>query len=417
MEFTLLVIYSAAFFAIFSSLVFLFTYYENRERLNNPRPKKIPSVTVIVPAFNEEGRIKRTVDSLLNLAYPKQLLEIILVDDGSKDNTWKEMQELQKQAPQQIRIFTKKNGGKASALNLGIEKAKGEITVSLDADSFVDKQSLMRMVGYFDNPKVMAVTPSMKVWKPKSLLQKIQFVEYLFGIYLRKAASFMGCIHVTPGPFSAYRKSFFKKYGGYQEGNLTEDIEVALRIQSNNFIIENARDAYSYTISPSRFKPLFTQRLRWYLGFLNNCWNYRHLFSRQYGTLGVFFLPSAFLSVLFTIFLVGYTLFKMSSGLISRVFDLWSINFDIWQVLQLKIDAFYLTPGMIGLVTIVSLLFATAVTYMSKIIGKDKEPLAVPFVYSLFLYAPLYALWWTAAFLYKARGKTITWSGVVWKKD
>lgn len=409
------IIYVSAFFAIFSTFVYLFALYENKERISSPKPKRIPSVTVIVPAFNEQGRIKRTVESLLNLNYPRHLLEIILVDDGSKDNTLNEMKEYE--SNKQIRISSKKNGGKASALNLGIKEAKGEIVVSLDADSFVDKNALMRMVGYFKNPNVMAVTPSMKVWNPKSIWQKVQFFEYMFGIFLRKAASFMGCIHVTPGPFSAYRKSFFQKYGGYKEGNLTEDIEVALRIQSNHFLIENSPDAYSYTLGPSKFNPLFRQRIRWYLGFLNNIWDYRHMFAREYGALGMFFLPSAFLSVFFTMFVVAYSIGKLLSSALNGLFNLWSINFDFTKLISLKIDSFYLAPSMITVITLLSLSFMGLIIYMARKISDDKDKIAGPAILSLLLYAPMFALWWFVTFAYKLGGRTVKWSGVVWKKD
>ncbi len=414
MEFVLTVIYTGAFFALFSTFIYLLTLYENRENLSNPKPKKLPKVTVIVPAFNEEGRIKRTVDSLLNLNYPKNLLEIILVDDGSRDNTLSEMKEYESD---RVRIFSKKNGGKASALNLGIEKATGEIVVSLDADSFVDKQSLIRMVGYFNDPNVAAVTPSMKIWKPKTILQKIQFFEYMFGIFLRKAAAYLGSIHVTPGPFSAYRKSFFEKYGGYQEGNLTEDIEVALRIQSHHLLIENAPDAYSYTIGPSKFMPLFRQRIRWYLGFLNNVWNYRKLFGREYGTLGLFFLPSAFISVFFTIFLSFYAMKVLLSGFINNIFKLWSINFDFLKMLNFRIEPFYLVPSAMTILTILSICFVAGTIWIARRISDDREKIFMPSLLSILFYAPLFALWWLVSFAYKAGGKDIKWSGVVWKKD
>lgn len=415
MEVFLTLIYVSAFFGIFSSLVYFLTLYENRNRIKDPKPDKMLSVSVIVPAFNEEGRIKRTVDSLLKLNYPKHLLEIILVDDGSKDNTLNEMQEYSKN--NQIKIFSKKNGGKASALNLGIKEAKGEIVVSLDADSFVDKNALMNMIGYFNNPKVMAVTPSMKVWKPKNWLQKIQFIEYMFGIYLRKAAAFLHCIHVTPGPFSAYRKSFFQKYGGYKEGNLTEDIEVALRIQSNHFIIENSANAYSYTVAPSKFNPLFKQRLRWYVGFLNNIWDYKHLFSRRYGTLGLFYLPSAFLSIFFVASLVFYSLKILFNNAYTGLINLKSINFDIFKLINFKIDWFYLAPSTVVLVTILSLLIAIMAIYVARVISSDKEKIASRFLLSALFYAYLYTLWWLVSFAYKATGKKLTWSGITWKKD
>ncbi len=414
MELFLVLMYSASFLGIFSSLVYLLTFYEQRRNLQNPKPKKIPSVSVIVPAFNEEGRIKRTVESLLNLNYPKHLLEVILVDDGSRDNTLRDMRTYESE---RVRIFTKKNGGKASALNLGIEKAKGDIIVSLDADSFVDKNALINMVGYFNDPNCMAVTPSMKVWKPKTILQKIQFLEYLFGIFLRKAAAFMGCIHVTPGPFSAYRKSFFEKYGGYQEGNLTEDIEVALRIQANNFSIENAADAYSYTVAPSKFMPLYKQRVRWYLGFINNVWNYRQLFSSRYGALGMFFLPSAFISVFFTIALTYYAFKILLKSAYHGLINLFSIDFDLLHMLNFKVDSFYLMPSIITTLSVISLLMLVSVLWIGKSLSQDKENLLAPFILTILFYAPLYALWWTASFAYKVGGRTIKWSGVEWKKD
>jgi cellulose synthase/poly-beta-1,6-N-acetylglucosamine synthase-like glycosyltransferase len=388
--------------------------YENRNNLSNPKPKKLYSVSIVVPAFSEEGRIKKTVESLLSLNYPKHLLEVLLIDDGSKDNTFNEMKEF---ASSRVRVFHKTNGGKASALNYGIEKARGEIIVSLDADSFVDKNALINMIGYFNNPKVMAVTPSMKVWKPKSLLQKIQFVEYLTGIFLRKVTAFLGCIHVTPGPFSAYRKSFFGKYGGYQEGNLTEDIEVALRIQSNNFEIENSHNAYSYTIAPSRFMPLFKQRLRWYLGFLNNVWNYRHLFSKKYGTLGLFYLPSAFISVIFAILMTSYAFKIVFRNVFKGMGNLFAIDFDFIKMMNFKFDMFYISPGLILMISIFSMLLLLTVVYLGKRLSEDKERLTLPLILSVFLYAPLYALWWAASIAYKTTGKTMKWSGVSWKKD
>lgn len=411
----LTVLYISAFFGLFTSLVYLLTFYENRSKMSNPKANKLLSTTVIVPAFNEQGRIKKTIDSLLRLDYPKHLLEIILVDDGSTDNTLKEMKEYSKYS--QIKIFSKKNNGKASALNYGIKHAKGEIIVSLDADSFVDKNALMRMMGYFDNPKVMAVTPAMKVFKPKTIMQRIQHIEYLMGIFIRKAAAFLSCIHVTPGPFSAYRKIFFEKYGGYDENNLTEDMEVAMRIQSNNFIIENAQNAYSYTVAPSKFGSLFKQRLRWYLGFLDNFWKYRHLVSRKYGTLGVFYIPTAFVSVFFTMFLVGYTFFKIFGNAFNNIFNLWSINFDFLKMINLKFDLFYIPMDLVIMITLLTLFVGTTIVLLGKRMAYDKEKMLYSYFLSLLFYAPLYALWWISSFFYKATGKTMKWSGTVWKKD
>jgi len=406
--------YIAAFFGIFSSSIYLLTFYENKEKISSPVAKKLLKSSIIVPAFNEEGRIKRTVESILNLNYPKELLEIILVDDGSTDNTLNEMMNF---ASGNIRVLHKKNGGKASALNLGMKKSSGEIIVSLDADSFVDKDALIRMMGHFENEKCMAVTPSMKIWDPKTILQKIQYVEFMFGIFLRKMSAFLGCINVTPGPFSAYRKSFFQKYGGYDEDNLTEDIEIALRIQANNFVIENSPDAYSYTLGPSRFRQLFKQRIRWYIGFINNAWKYRKMFSRKYGTLGIFFLPSAFIVVAFNILLIGYYLGKIINSAYEGIIKLISINFDFVRMLSFKFDFFYLPSNMMMIAMIMSVAVTITAIYIARKISKDNGKIVVPFLLSILFYAPLFAMWWFTSFLYKIRRKTLKWNGVSWKKD
>ena len=377
------------------------------------KTKKLLKTSIIVPAFNEESRIRKTVESLLNLNYPKELIEIILVDDGSTDNTLNEMKEFSDKAI----VLHKKNGGKASALNIGIEKSNGEIIVSLDADSFVDKNALINMMGYFENEKCVAVTPSMKIWKPKTILQRIQFVEFMFGIFLRKMSAFLGCINVTPGPFSAYRKSFFREHGGYDEKNLTEDIEVALRIQANNFEIENSPNAFSYTPGPSKFKPLFKQRVRWYLGFINNTLKYKYMFSRRYGTLGIFFLPSAFIFVGFAIFLTGYFINKIITNVYKGFIDLLSINFDLFKLLSFRFDTFYLTPNMVTIVTILSLIVTILAVYIARRISEDKERIALSFLLSTIFYPFLFSMWWLISFIYKLLDKDIKWNGVSWKKD
>ncbi len=412
----LLIIYIAVFFGLFSTNLYLLTLYENKSNLSAARPKKLRSVTIIVPAFNEEGRIQKTIESLLNLNYPKELLEIIVVDDGSKDNT---LAEAKAYINNGIKVFHKENGGKASALNLGIKQSKNEIIVSLDADSFVDGNALMNMVGYFDNEKCMAVTPSLKIWNPRKILQKVQFIEYMFGIFLRKACAFLGCINVTPGPFSAYRKSFFIEHGGYQEGNLTEDIEVALRLQSKNYVIENAQNAYVYTLAPSKFMPLFRQRVRWYLGFTTNVIAYRRLFGRKYGTLGMFFMPSAFIAVALCIITVAYSLTLLAKNIFDVILNLSAINFDILELINIssfKLSAFYL-PSMLTMITLISFGTAILTVYIAKRMTDDKENLAISFLYSALLYAPLFAFWWSMSILYKMTGKSLKWAGISWRKD
>jgi len=255
----------------------------------------------------------------------------------------------------------------------------------------------------------MAVTPSLKVYSPKGFLQRIQYVEYLLGIYLRKVFALMGSIHVTPGPFTVYRKEFFDKYGGYDADNLTEDIEVALRIQSNNFIIENSIDASVRTVSPNKFGALKVQRKRWYVGFINNVIDYKHLFSKKYGNLGLFILPAAFLSVGLLVSLLVYTLFKMGESTYKDIVNLIAINFDIWPLLKFNWDWFFFNLEPLVLISMFSLAVGILVIYIAKRYSNEKDGIKLSYVFFLAAYSLIFAYWSLISGISKVRKQKITW--------
>ncbi|MBW3022372.1 glycosyltransferase [Candidatus Woesearchaeota archaeon] len=384
------------------------TLYEHKSRIKSPTLKSYPKVTVIVPAFNEEATIEKTLDSLLALNYPKEKLEIIVVDDGSTDRTF----DIAKQyAAQGVRAFTKENGGKGLALNFALEKATGEFVGALDADSYVDKEALRRILGFFEDANVMAVTPSMKVWKPKTILQKIQTMEFLIGIFLRKVFAFLNSVHVTPGPFTIYRKSFFDKYGGYDHTTITEDIEVALRMQSLNFIVENSVDAYVYTKGPRTFKALFTQRIRWYRGFMDNVVRYKHLFSKKYGQLGAFILPISFISVGMVVFSLCYVLGKSLVQLVKYWINLSNINYDFAHLFHFNFDLFNLNLGPTAFLGAIAFVAGIFMILTAKKLSEETTHLKVSYFWYLLFYWLLFGSWWMVAIYYKATNKKIRWAG------
>ena len=124
--------YLGTFLTLFVGIFYLITLFENREKISDPKAKRFPKISIIVPAYNEAKTLRGALESLLQLNYPKDQFEIIMVDDGSIDNTFKIAQEFS-----QVRSFTKENGGKGSAINFGLKKVQGEFVVVLDADSFV----------------------------------------------------------------------------------------------------------------------------------------------------------------------------------------------------------------------------------------------------------------------------------------
>ncbi len=401
-----MIMYTTCYFGLFTAILFFLTFFEDKKNLKNPKSTRLPSITVAIPALNEEKTVSATIKSLLALDYPKKKVEIMVIDDGSTDNTYKIAKTFEKFG---VKVFKKKNTGKGDTLNYALKRAKGELFAALDADSFVDSDCLMKMVGYFKNNKVMAVTPSLKIHEPKGILQRIQHIEFLLGIYLRKVFALMGSIHVTPGPFTVYRKEFFDKHGGYDDDNLTEDIEVALRIQSHQYIIENSIDASVRTVGPHKFAPLRVQRERWYVGFMNNVGNYKHLFSKKYGNLGMFILPAAFVSVGLLIVLLFYTLFKTGESIYTRAINLYAINFDIWPLLKFKFDAFFFNLEPLVLISMLSLMTGIVVISIAKKYSEEKEGIKLSYVFFLFIYSLIFAYWWVIAGVSKVRGKKIKW--------
>ena len=281
MEWILILIYASIYIGLFATTFYILGFfYDKKNKKLLYTEEELPTVSVVIPVWNEEKSIAKTIKSMFASDYPLNKYEVILVDNNSKDNSLKIAKELKKKYPK-LKIYSEKKQGKGCALNRGIRKSTSDIIFTMDADSIVSRQSVKEMVRYFKNPKVMCVSPSMLIFKPKGILQRIQQAEYLFGLFLRKAFTSVNAIYVTPGAFSAYRKTFFEKYGLYDEGNITEDLEMALRIQKNGFVIENAPEATVYTIAPNKFKSLLIQRRRWYNGLMKNTWNIKILSARN----------------------------------------------------------------------------------------------------------------------------------------
>jgi peptidoglycan-N-acetylglucosamine deacetylase len=194
-DFNSLVLYASLFISLFFEVFLLITYLEVRSDIKSEEEmlkrdlSHFPSVTIVVPSFNEAETVGATISSLLALDYPKDKLHLILVDDGSTDETLKTLKTFEGNS--QIKVFTKPNGGKHTAVNLALKHVETELVGCLDADSFVTAEALKRIVPYFNNPTVMAVTPSIKVFEPKNILQYIQKTEYSWSIFLRRMLSSM----------------------------------------------------------------------------------------------------------------------------------------------------------------------------------------------------------------------------------
>lgn len=296
---TIAILFSVTYFEVFM----LMTYIEERDQMHfDERPRaadaELPTVTIIVPAWNEGKTILGTINSILALDYPADKLDIFFVDDGSTDDTLAVAKE-HFGSNTRVKIIHKENGGKHTAMNLGIATSKADLIGCLDADSYVEPNALREMIPYFADPEVVSVTPSVQIWKPDNWLRHIQAIEYMVGAFTRKVLSRINALYVTPGPFSIFRRELFDKIGNFRAAYHTEDMEMALRIQSHKLKIENAHTAIVWTVPPKTLPALYRQRVRWVSGFLKNAYySYRHMFLKsEYGYLGVLSLPFAFVSI------------------------------------------------------------------------------------------------------------------------
>ncbi len=413
MDFYTIIIYILTFIGLFATSFYVINlfYYKKKERNQNEKQFK---VSIIIPAYNEEKTIVKTIKSALSIDYLKNLFEIIVVDDGSSDKTYSLAKKFISSFSPKVRVFTKPNGGKGSALNFGIKRATGEIIISMDADTFVTKDSVSKMMSYFYSKDVMSVTPSMGVYEPKTLLQRVQQIEYYVGTFLRKSFATINAIHVTPGAFSAYRKEFFDRYEGYDEKNITEDLEIALRIQSKGFIIENAPEATIYTRSPRSFRALLIQRRRWYVGLVRNLWNYRHLFGFKRGPLGYLTLPLAIVSIFSAMFLTTYNLFKTIDNLNHELNSLATINFQFYNNFELNsfivqrflIDVF---SKPVFVITLLFLVLLAGYLMFARRKMRFSESLKWSYVVFLAFYAILFTIWWVISFIYIIFNKKVLW--------
>lgn len=303
MEIVPILNYTIALFSLFTVIFFLLLFLKNRNRIHSKPPDNswTPKVSIIIPAYNEGEFVRKSLESVLALEYPKDKLEVLLINDGSTDNTLEIAKEYEKDG---VKVFTKENKGKGAGINFGLKHATGELVATMDADSYLTSNCLKEMLPLFKED-VAAVTPSVKVRESDNWIKEFQRVEYLMILFSRKLLSYVDCVPVTPGPFSMFRKKAIDDVGGFDEHNLVEDQEIALKLQAHNYKIASSMTADVYTEPPDNLKTLLKQRIRWQRGGLRNYWRYKFLIKPKYGDFGMFFVPLNYLSILAFFVILG----------------------------------------------------------------------------------------------------------------
>ncbi len=281
-----------------------------------------PFVSIIVPAFNEEKVIAKTVRSLLKSDYSN--FEILVVDDGSSDGT---SQIISKNFADEnrVQLFTLPNGGKANALSFGLKKAKGEIIIGLDADTLFTPETIGELAKKFSDKTVGAVAGNAKVGNRLNMITRWQALEYITSQNLdRRAFAALNAITVVPGAVGAWRREALEAAGGFESNTLAEDQDLTLRVRMLGWKIAYAENAVAYTEAPDTFRGLAKQRFRWSFGTLQCMWKHRRaLLNKRFGALGFVAMPNVWIfqilfplvaplmDLLFVWTLIGYVLQRL----------------------------------------------------------------------------------------------------------
>lgn len=391
-------LYAALFLTLYFQIFLLLTYFgwSKKEKYEGFTDNNMPTVSIMIPCWNEEKTVKKTIESLLEMDYPKDKLFVVVIDDGSTDNTWQVVQEYANHP--QVRLLQKENeGSKYAALNYGLDRIHTDIVGCLDADSRVDKNALKYSIIPFSDPEIMCVVPSMVIDQPKTFWQHMQKPEYELGIYLRKVFSSLGSLYITPGPFSIFRRSVFDKIGYYNEAHHTEDLEIALRMQVNGMRIVHASDSLVYTHGPKTWSTLLKQRIRWNYGGLKNILSdYRFmLFDKKFGNLGAFILPVAMAANVIAIVMFPFIIWSLVHSIYLTGFELISRDFALKAP---SFDLFYFSNQSSAYLAFILLCITMLIMYISR--RNILRTRLFTFDLLTFFIYPFFSTWWLLRSVY-----------------
>ncbi len=281
-----------------------------------------PPVAVLIPAYNEEKVIERTIQGALDSDYPN--LRVIVIDDGSKDRTLEIVRRAfaAEEAAGSVLILTKPNGGKAEALNFGLERiGDAELFVGIDADTIIAPDAISRLVPHFLNPKVAAVAGNAKVGNRVNLWTRWQALEYITSQnFERRALNTMGAVSVVPGAIGAWRTAAVHEAGGYHMDTVAEDADLTMALLRHGYRVEYEDRALAFTEAPTSANALMRQRFRWSFGILQAVFKHRGVFARK-GALGFVALPNILI-------------FQILLPLVSPFIDLMFAVGVIWYLVQ-----------------------------------------------------------------------------------
>lgn len=290
-------------------------YQKRREIKQAHSLNYFPSISILIPAYNEEKVLRRAIETTIEASYPTSK-EIIVVNDGSTDMTYSIAQEYSNKG---VKVINRPNGGKAVAINHGLHFAQGEIIIIVDADSLVGKNTLIELVQPLRDPNIAAIAGNIKVLNRVNWLTRCQALEYIASINIyRRALDVFGSVTVVPGALGAYRREVLEGSGLYDSDTLVEDFDVTMKTLKTGKVVQASTTAIAYTEAPQTFRDLIKQRLRWYRGNFQALWKHRDAaYNSRYGFLQKLAFPSMVISMVFTPFASMITILSAIMAIVS----------------------------------------------------------------------------------------------------
>lgn len=337
----------------------------------------LPTISILVPAYNEARAISRCLESLYELDYPTKKLEVIVINDGSTDNTREIVTDFIKQRRDRFkfRLLNRPNQGKAHALNYALKQSsKGSLIMCLDADSYLDKKAIRNAAQYFRNRQVVALSANVNVIEDGTVLALAQRIEYLMGYHMKKGQQMLGIDYIIGGMGSMFRYSLFKHVGFYDTNTMTEDIDLTFKIlarKRRQQQIIYGTDVIAYTEAVHSLASLRQQRFRWKYGRIQTfAKNFSMFFARNpryTKAITWFMMPFVVLQdIIFSFepFIVGYFIITAarfhdaSAYAAAAIFLICYIGFNIWSSnhlsLRERLRLFYYAPPMFFLIQVLA---------------------------------------------------------------
>ena len=254
----------------------------------------------------------------------------------------------------------------------------------------------------------MAVSSLIKVAEPRTLMERVQSVEYITSGFLREVLGAINALFVTPGPFSIYRREVFEKLGLYRSAHQTEDLEIAMRMHAHGMRIANTLDALVYTRSPQTFRRLFRQRVRWHYGFLRNAYDYRAIFLRpRFGHVALFGIPAAAASIVGSIIFFGYSVYDIARSLAHRALQ--------WATVGPRFEFppdfswFFVPTAPKVLLSLALVAIFLVIVWQSRRSAEGRRGFPRYFLYFFVLYGMIAPLWYMRAIYDVVRARSGTW--------